>query len=125
MRKPDQICIALDTIKASTLDMHIHRAYGEMCLVVSVDAAAKSMPVQLRASKTCQDAHILVLEDCAMNNGGGVAPREWKEISDRYKADYYAGQKWHEISEMFGGCGIVLIFLCASESQRNSNVGQG
>ena len=116
MRKPGQICTALDSIKATTLDLHIYRAYGEMCLVASVDDAAKSYSLQSRATKGRKDAYMLVLKDCAIKNAGGVAQRQRKEFMNRYKSSYDAGKKWHEMSELFGGCGVVLVFLCAGES---------
>ena len=93
-----------------------------MCLVGAVDAIAKSRALRSRAVESGQDACMLVLEDNATINAGGVIPRGQKDILGRYKFEYKSGQRWHEMAELFGGPGIVLVFLCASESLRIPDV---
>ncbi len=108
-----KILDALKNVKRSTIDNKIHRAYGQILLVWSVDAkVARGYKSTVTGHRT---GHMAILEEVAHEKAGSISKRELGQLISDYIYEYHAGQKWLAIIEWFGGSGIVLVFVIAGK----------
>lgn len=112
--EPSEIMDALVKVQRSTIDNKIHRAFGQTKLVESVDAQVtrgfKSVVSGHRSD------HLALLEELASKKAGPISKTERDQMIYSYTYEYRAGQKWLEVMDWFGGSGIVMVFVIASES---------
>ena len=107
--EPGEIIEALEKVKRSTVDNKIHRAYGQMMLVTSVDSKAFHGNTTA-VTGPCSDFKV-ILDNIARDRSGPVTSKELDQLISSYIYEYKAGQRWLRIMDWFGGSGIVLIFV--------------
>lgn len=111
---PSEILDTLDNVKRNTVDNKIHRAYGQTMLFSSV---SKEVARGYKSTVTGNRSdHTALLEELARKKAGPVSETEVNQIIAGYFYEYYAGQRWLEVIDCFGGSGIVLVFLTAGNS---------
>ncbi|KAL9638685.1 MAG: hypothetical protein Q9164_001393 [Protoblastenia rupestris] len=129
MSDPGEIFRAIHGIMMASIDGKIHRALGEMILFHLVNATVEKRTTLPLVAQPHLFDHADVLEDLAREAAGHVSDKEVKKKTNHFKHSYYAGKKWLEIVESFGGNGIVLIFVIAGTFRtiptRNSYVDSG
>ena len=118
---PTDILNALQSIKMTTINAKVNRAYGQMRLYKSVQGKIKC-PGYV-PEKTLRDgvtAHRSILAQMVRRTAGDLSE---KELSDKINScvyEYEGGQKWVRVGEWFGGEGIILVFVTAGEwNQKN------
>lgn len=122
MSDPDEIYSALIAIKDTTDAAKIHRAFGQMQLYLTVKQKEKE--AIKKGNKTLHGAHILehrnILDDFAVKNiGDGNTETEKRKVKDAHKRESQAGERWLEVSKMFGGNTAVIIFVVAGKHRRS------
>ena len=120
MSNSDDILDALQCIKGTTINAKIHRAYGQMKLFGSVQDDIKKGKVPHDSLENNVSAHRVILEKAASHAAGKVSVKERTDRKNLFDDEYNAGRKWKDVCEWFGGPGIVLVFVTAGVSDRNS-----
>ena len=81
-----------------------HKAFAQMRLFKIIEATAH---------KDGSDYH-KVIDKLAQNDVGSHVSKEFAEKVKEYHIDYHKGRKWLQLSESFGGTGIVFIIIIVS-----------
>ena len=115
MNDPDQILNALGSMNNNTNDARIHRAYGQMRLFSKVEDRVKNEIVHPNSKGRHIEPYLSVLDSLAEEHAGKVTGTEQNKIKSNYRREYYAGKRWREVADLFGGPGVVLAFVCASK----------
>lgn len=108
--KSDPVAVfrAIEASSATESDAKLHRVYGQVQLVKSIERKLGRIPGTTKADS--------FLSDMANND---LAKGESKHIRDKtlskLRREYDAGRKWLQTIETFNGEGIVFIFVFASE----------
>ena len=117
----ESIYSGLLLIKGKTYDRLINRAYGQIKCYLSVEADAEKDPNHKGSHLR---AHLNVLESLARKKAllshkedTDLFTLECNKVYENYRREYQAGQKWLEFGDMFGGDGIVILFIVAGTSQ--------
>lgn len=111
-----------DAIEASSVcenDAKLHKVYGQMQLV-------KSIQEKIKRGETPGEAKLLkntlvsgypkwFLQDMAEGMTKGEPKHIQKKTRDKLQREYQAGKKWMDTIETFNGEGIVFIFIFAGE----------
>ena len=115
---PFDILDALQSIKLTTLNAKVNRAYGQMRLYKSVQGQIGSVNYVLdTALKHGVAPHRIVLDRMSCRSVGNEKERREKKTNFIY--EYDAGRKWLDVAEWFGGEGIVLVFATAGVWNQN------
>ena len=111
---PSDIFDALQSIKMTTINAKVNRAYGQMRLYKSVQGKIIGGGyVPDPAVKHGLTAHKSILAEMACRWAGNVSKKERTDWINSFEYEYDAGKKWLDVAEWFGGEGIVLIFATA------------
>ena len=110
---PGEILDTLESVRMSSLDNKIHRAYGQTILVSSVDAQVARGYHTVMGHRS---DHVAIFEELACKKAGQVSKAELAQIASSYFYEYQSGQKWSAVIDWFGGSGMVLIFIIAGNS---------
>ena len=111
---PSDIFDALQSIKMTTINAKVNRAYGQMRLYKSVQGKIGGVNyVPDPALKHGVTAHRSILAMMACCSAGKVSEKEQRDRINNFNYEYDAGKKWLDVAEWFGGEGIVLIFATA------------
>ena len=111
---PRDILDALQSIKMTTINAKINRAYGQMRLYKAVQGKIGGVNYKPdTALKHGVAAHTSILAMMACCSAGKVSEKEQKDRINSFKYEYDAGRKWLDVAEWFGGEAIVLIFATA------------
>ena len=113
MFNPGEIFRAIQGIIIESVDRKIHRALGEIILFHSVNATVKKRTTLPLVAQLHLFDYADVLENLTREVAGRVSDKAVKKKTNQFKHCYYAGKKWLEIVENFGGNGIVLVFVIA------------
>ena len=119
MSKPSEILDALQSIKMTTINAKVHRAYGQMRLYNSVQGKIGGAYVLDKSLEHGVAPHRSILGQMAWRLAGKVSEKEQTERKNSYYYEYDAGKKWLEVTKWFGGEGIVLIFATAGVWHQN------
>ena len=57
--------------------------------------------------------HNAILRAISNKTTANLTPTRAKKILDSYIKDFNGGKKWQELIDMFGGEGIVIVFVVA------------
>ena len=104
---------ALQSIKMTTINAKVNRAYGQMRLYKPVQGKIEGGYVPDNALTHGVAPHKSLLAEMACCSAGNVSKQEKKDRINSFIYEYDAGKKWLEVAEWFGGKGIVLIFATA------------
>lgn len=115
---PGEILDALQTVKTTTADAKIHRAFGQTLLFSSVNAQVATGYTP--SVKGRLQEHIAILDGLALKKAGPVSKLEKFRMIDGYRDEYNAGQRWRAITDWFGGNGAVLVFVIAGKPLTSS-----
>ena len=118
---PSDILDALQTIKMTTINAKVNRAYGQMRLYKSVQGKIEGGYVPDNALTHGVAAHTSLLAKMACHSAGNVSEQERRDRINSFNYEYDAGKKWLEVAEWFGGEGIVLIFATAGVWNQSSS----
>ena len=111
---PSDIFDALQSIKMTTINAKVNRAYGQMRLYKSVQGKITGGGyVPDPALTHGVAAHTSILAEMACHSAGKVSKEERMARRNNFNYEYDAGKKWLDVAEWFGGEGIVLIFATA------------
>ena len=110
---PSDILDALQTIRMTTINAKVNRAYGQMRLYKSVQDKIEGGYVPDNALAHGVAAHTNILDKMACCSAGKVSEQEKRDRRNSFKYEHDAGKKWLEVAGWFGGEGIVLIFATA------------
>ncbi len=117
---PSEILDALQSIKMTTINAKVNRAYGQMRLYKSVQGKIeKGGYVPDNSLTHGVAAHTSLLAKMACCSAGNVSAQERRDRINSFNYEYAAGRKWLEVAEWFGGEGIVLIFATAGVWNQN------
>ena len=104
-----------------TLDMHsietkIHRVYGRMRL---------HAVIQEKAARGDKSTLAELIQEIVSGAGNPASSEEMTRIVDKCSYEYYAGRRWLEVSLMFRGMGVVLVFIVAGMfAEKGSHLGR-
>ena len=110
---PSDILDALQSIKMTTMNAKVNRAYGQMRLYKSVRSKVDAAYVPDNALTYGVAAHTSILAMMACHSAGKVSEKERRDRINSFNYEYDAGKKWLDVAKWFGGEGIVLIFATA------------
>ena len=115
---PLDILDALQSIKMTTINAKVNRAYSQMRLYKSVQGKIGSVDYELdTALKHGLAPHRSILDKMAFRWVGNE--KERREKKNNFIYEYDAGNKWLDVAEWFGGEGIVLVFATAGVWNQN------
>ena len=113
---PGDILDALQSIKMTTINAKVNRAYGQMRLFKSVQGKIMCPSyVPDKALTHGVAAHRSVLAQMVRRFAGNLSEKELVDKINSCIYEYEAGQKWVHVGEWFGGEGIILVFVTAGE----------
>lgn len=101
VKDPSKILDLLKIINRQKQEPMAHRAFAEMKLFCAVNSIKAYDSSDVNG----------VLDMLAKRDMGAAAAEAIQERANEYRKDYNKGQNWLEISEYFGGTGIVFIFV--------------
>ena len=101
----------------------INRAYGQIKLYLNVTADAKKQSDYENDKK--ESAHLNLLSKLArkkilLSNKEDTVLHyvKMKKLYENYKREYLAGERWSDFVEVFGGDGIVILFINSGTSEQ-------
>lgn len=127
MNDSGDIYNALQSIKTTTTDAKLNRAYGQMKLASTADSEAMEIEQLDGRDKDKRKAgHMKVLkkivDKVAKERADTMCSAEQKKIFENFVLEYRAGQKWLEVVSWFKGQGGVLIVLSAGMLATSPNL---
>lgn len=102
VQDPSEILRILRKIDRFVQEPKTHKAFAQMRLFGIIET---------KVEKEKYSGYQQVIDGLARNDVGSDASKDFKEKVTRYRTNYHAGRKWLEVSESFGGTGIVFIFI--------------
>ena len=102
IQDPSEVLKILRKIDRFAQEPKTHKAFGQMKLFTTIDTMAKRQKYS---------DYQQVINELAWNDVNSKAINQFTEKVSEYRADYHRGRKWLDISESFGGTGIVFIII--------------
>ena len=118
--KFSDILDALQSIKMTTTNAKVNRAYSQMRLYKSVQGKiGEENYVPDTALKHGVAPHKSILARMAYRSEGNVSNEERRDRDKHFNYEYEAGKKWLDVAKWFGGEAIVLVFATAGVWDQN------
>lgn len=102
---PHLIFNTLQNLNMHSLELNIHRVYGQIRFFTVVNETATNR----QRSKPAK----LIRELLLQRTENQVSPGELDKKINVYKKEYDGGRRWLEVSYWFGGMGVILVFMVA------------
>ena len=102
---PHLIFNTLQTLEMHSLEVNIHRVYGQIRFFTVVNETATGR----QRSKPAKLIRDLLLQ----RTENQVSQGDLDKKVSVYKKEYDGGRRWLEVSYWFGGMGVILVFMVA------------
>ena len=102
IQDPCEVMRILRKINRFDQEPKIHKAFGRMRLFTTIDADVQ---------KERFSDYLQIIDVLAKKEVGSETSEDIAETVAEYRTAYHQGRKWLELSESFGGTGIVFIIV--------------
>ncbi|KAA6408725.1 MAG: hypothetical protein FRX48_07807 [Lasallia pustulata] len=114
---PISIFNAIEHASTQSDDAKIRQAYGQMQLYASinrlVDQGRRSKQKHKKDAARHQLPQLDFLDQYADEKARNEKPEAKKLMRYKFRQEYYGGRNWLEMANLFGGTGVVFVFLVA------------
>lgn len=120
LNDPISIYNAIEHAMAQSDDAKINQAYGQMQLYTSINRLVAKGRRSAQKFKKDADRHQLAqldfLDEYADKKVGNAASLAVKKaMRSKFRDEYYSGENWLDMANLFGGTGVVFVFAMASK----------
>ena len=103
----EEILEALHVLHGISTDVVIRCASAQLMLYSSIRRQCSD------DSSTAE--HLDIIRALAAKKAGNVTEKEKDKVCKSYEREYYSGKRWLHVIDMFGGDGVVILFLVAGK----------